>query len=274
VLGSAGFQWPNTPRRRSRQQQILPYSHKDPYRQWRRHPDDGFHREYPFNAYDRFKKPGGNQATHWSEGFQYRSQNQRTDTSAAGGKRRRPKHSQLLLENGADPETRCENGKTPLLRAVPGRHYRAIKALLRHKGVNPDAREASPWGPTPLVLAARYTLVAIAQILLETKGVQPDLEDNDGRTPLSWALETGHLGLAKLLLKHGADINREDRKGKTPMAYAPENISRLKLLGILGLSPDLAGRLVSGESQPPEAAHQGLSICGPDEGDVELGKAA
>jgi ankyrin repeat protein len=46
-----------------------------------------------------------------------------------------PKIIQLLLQNGVDPETRCDKGKTPLLCAVSAGHYLATKLLLGHKGI-------------------------------------------------------------------------------------------------------------------------------------------
>ena len=31
--------------------------------------------------------------------------------------------------------------------------------------------------------------------------------DSEGRTPLHWAVDRGHLNLTELLLNHGADVN-------------------------------------------------------------------
>jgi ankyrin len=60
-----------------------------------------------------------------------------------------------------------------------------------------------------LHLAAEYGRIQIAQLLLE-KGAAVDPMDNLGRTPLLWAAENRHADVARLLISHGADVNRED----------------------------------------------------------------
>ena len=48
---------------------------------------------------------------------------------------------------------------------------------------------------------------------------RPDVNcrDKDGRTPLHWAVLSGHESLVELLLSRGADINCQDKEGKTPL---------------------------------------------------------
>ena len=99
---------------------------------------------------------------------------------------------QLLLDKGADTESRAENGRTPLSWAAA----KARKELVR--------------------------------LLLE-KGADIESRDRDGRTPLSWAVAerpTWHNrpregeAVVHLLIEKGADIKSEDNQGRTPLWWA------------------------------------------------------
>jgi 26S proteasome non-ATPase regulatory subunit 10 len=52
-------------------------------------------------------------------------------------------------------------------------------------------------------------------MLLE-RGAAIDARDNDGKTSLHVAVELGKIEVARLLLKHGADVNVRDKIGRTP----------------------------------------------------------
>ncbi|CAA2940315.1 acyl- -binding domain-containing 1-like [Olea europaea subsp. europaea] len=51
-------------------------------------------------------------------------------------------------------------------------------------------------------------------------GVPADLRDSEGRTPLHWAVDRGHMNITELLLKKNADVNAKDDEGQTPLHYA------------------------------------------------------
>ncbi|KAH8744168.1 ankyrin repeat-containing domain protein, partial [Hyaloscypha finlandica] len=42
-------------------------------------------------------------------------------------------------------------------------------------------------------------------------------------TPLSWAAQSGHEGIVKLLLEKGADVEAKDSVSRTPLLYAAKN---------------------------------------------------
>ncbi|KAF9603978.1 hypothetical protein IFM89_039332 [Coptis chinensis] len=44
--------------------------------------------------------------------------------------------------------------------------------------------------------------------------------DSEGRTPLHWAVDRGHLKVAELLVSKKADVNVKDNEGQTPLHYA------------------------------------------------------
>ncbi|KAG6745538.1 hypothetical protein POTOM_050034 [Populus tomentosa] len=51
-------------------------------------------------------------------------------------------------------------------------------------------------------------------------GVSVNLKDGEGRTPLHWAVDRGHLNIAEVLVGKDADINAKDNEGQTPLHYA------------------------------------------------------
>ncbi|GMH18346.1 hypothetical protein Nepgr_020187 [Nepenthes gracilis] len=51
-------------------------------------------------------------------------------------------------------------------------------------------------------------------------GVSVNLKDSEGRTPLHWAVDRGHLSVVQLLINKNGDINTKDDEGQTPLHYA------------------------------------------------------
>ncbi|KAL1532058.1 Acyl-CoA-binding domain-containing protein 1 [Salvia divinorum] len=47
-----------------------------------------------------------------------------------------------------------------------------------------------------------------------------NVKDSEGRTPLHWAVDRGHLNITELLLNKNADVNAKDGEGQTPLHYA------------------------------------------------------
>ncbi|CAH9069997.1 unnamed protein product [Cuscuta europaea] len=52
------------------------------------------------------------------------------------------------------------------------------------------------------------------------RGVPVDLKDSEGRTPLHWAVDRGHLNTTKVLLSKNANVNEKDNEGQGPLHYA------------------------------------------------------
>ncbi|CAL1404465.1 unnamed protein product [Linum trigynum] len=50
--------------------------------------------------------------------------------------------------------------------------------------------------------------------------VSVNLKDSEGRTPLHWAVDRGHLNIVELLVGRNADINAKDNEGQTALHYA------------------------------------------------------
>jgi ankyrin repeat protein len=72
-----------------------------------------------------------------------------------------------------------------------------------------------PRRTTGLHLTARYGLLYLTQRFLvsgySNRNIEADLEDGEGRTPLSYAAERGYEQVVKLLLDKGADVNAQGR---------------------------------------------------------------
>jgi len=62
-----------------------------------------------------------------------------------------------------------------------------VKLLLERDQVDPDSRDDD--GRTPLSYGARAESEGIVKLLLERDEVDPESLDNNGRTPLSYAAE-------------------------------------------------------------------------------------
>ena len=140
-----------------------------------------------------------------------------------------------LLDAGADPDSGIFTA------AITG-HFDIFKALLV-KGANPNLKSNNEYTPLTLTILRDYP--AITDLLLEwgadpnvglfgtikqgfvpavrsllSIGADPNLQDNDGNTPLMLATANNHLNMARVLSEWGADPNLKDREDNTPLMHA------------------------------------------------------
>lgn len=175
----------------------------------------------------------------------------------------------ILLEHGALPVAR-DNQETPLHIAARKCQAKLAEELLKH-GAAVNVRN---WRDTPLVVAKRENCPKVENLLL-SYGAEKDLiyalEFNDAqvleqalkfpdavRTPLDHdrrmghqalyiAATNGYLNLAKILLKHGADVNGgpcpQCGNCDTPLAQAvfSDNFELVSLLLKHGADPNHPG---------------------------------
>jgi uncharacterized protein len=118
--------------------------------------------------------------------------------------------------------------------AKDGDHH-MLEILMAHGARCP---EISKWG-------ARYYFknYLTARFLLE-RGMNPNHMNWRGFTLLHDMAHTGDLAKARLLIEHGADINRvDDEYRSTPLGYAARwgHVEMVKLLLDCGADPDKAG---------------------------------
>src|SRR6266851_812859 len=121
--------------------------------------------------------------------------------------------ARVLLERGADTETRDDNNWSPLERASGYGHVEVVQVLLEH-GADVNARDVN--NDTPLYWASNDGQAAAARVLLE-HNADPNAKCDNNETPLHRAQNEG---VARVLLEYGADTNARDRNNSTPLHEA------------------------------------------------------
>jgi len=138
---------------------------------------------------------------------------------------------EVLLDAGAEINAVGSGDTTPLNEAVfPGR--KAAAELLIRRGANLEIGDCT--GMTPLIWAAYLGNLEMATLLVENKA-QVDARDKGGNTALMDAIrlfasagaredwgKPDYMGVIKLLLTHGADVNLTNNYGDTPLKIAKE----------------------------------------------------
>ena len=83
-----------------------------------------------------------------------------------------------------------------------------------------DVNCANVAGVTPLLYAANHGNKALVKVLLD-EGADPDKTNNNGCTPLHWAVNSiANQEVVQLLMAHGAELNKADNRGWTPLHVA------------------------------------------------------
>lgn len=91
--------------------------------------------------------------------------------------------TQLLLEKGADIESKNPNDGTPLITAAREKH-KAVMQVLIGKGANVNA--ASKFGNTPLIFAVKWGEESMISLLLE-KGAKVNRKNQEGKGAIDFA---------------------------------------------------------------------------------------
>jgi ankyrin repeat protein len=123
-----------------------------------------------------------------------------------------------LLAQGANPNVRDEDMRTPLHQAVLGNSVGLMGLLIEaHADVNAKDNQ----GFTPLHFAAQEFLPEIARILVG-KGADVNAQDEDGNSVLWRAIFSsgGRNEVARFLLESGARDDLANHEGVTPRALA------------------------------------------------------
>ncbi|CAK9863968.1 unnamed protein product [Sphagnum jensenii] len=121
----------------------------------------------------------------------------------------------LLLDHGADINHTDVDGRVPLIEALIARHMELAK-LLWERGARLTA--AGNIGSF-LCAAARDGNLELLQDFLDFEADINEIDSN-GLTALHSAVAEGHLHTAKFLISHGANIWKMDNGGLTPLDLA------------------------------------------------------
>ncbi|XP_042481834.1 protein S-acyltransferase 24-like isoform X2 [Macadamia integrifolia] len=125
--------------------------------------------------------------------------------------------AQYIIERGGDVNAADHTGQTAL-------HWSAVRGaiqvaeLLLQEGARVDA--ADLYGYQTAHVAAQYGQTAFLYHIVTKWNADPDVPDNDGRSPLHWAAYKGFADCIRLLLFLDAYRGRQDKEGCTPLHWA------------------------------------------------------
>ena len=185
-----------------------------------------------------------------------------------------PIHQALTAGNASEVQKAAANknqlsalnkyGETPLLYAVKYRKADLVDILLS-KGADPNAQNPTN-GETPFIVAVKKNDDFMVKTLLKA-GAKSDVLDNEGTSPLKWAIRKNHVPMVKTivayigtdntelpaavleaaafgrtevlsyLLSIGAPVNARSARGETPLILAArfghiETIRKLISIGV------------------------------------------
>jgi ankyrin repeat protein len=160
-----------------------------------------------------------------------------------------------LLDAGADGNRTMPGGETVLMTAARAGEPAAVRVLLAH-GADPNAREELR-GQTALMWAAAKNQAAVVHALAELGADVNARTDNPppgtgrtfaslpatGFTPFLFAVRSGHLETAQVLLDAGADVNDTVSDGQSALVIAAANANWQMAAYLLdrGADPNHAG---------------------------------
>ncbi|KAI3326000.1 ankyrin [Xylariaceae sp. AK1471] len=132
----------------------------------------------------------------------------------------------LLLEWGADADTRDIYDGPPLLRAVDENSLECVRILVEH-GVDYKFKDCH--GRGILHGCANHGRSTIMRyLLMNLKDLDPDVQGDRGETPLHDAVFRNTEAVARVLLEYGARTDIKDKNGNTPLRMARDaNLDRL-----------------------------------------------
>ena len=120
--------------------------------------------------------------------------------------------AELLLEHGADVNTRRDDHRTPLHFASLFGNFEIVQLFIDH-GAEVDP--VDDLGKTPLHDVGKYNFqeddgVRVAQLLLD-HGADVNAKSSVGHTPLALAIQSEKPKLAELLFEHAANVNVQSK---------------------------------------------------------------
>ncbi|KAI1772519.1 ankyrin repeat-containing domain protein [Hypoxylon cercidicola] len=132
-------------------------------------------------------------------------------------------HGQDIIENAVKNQVgyRAGGGGWVQSQDAIKDHAHSLTNLLLERGVNLN-RSSAVDGWTPLLYAAKNGDLSKMNRLLTRQPNPADvhLPDQDGNSPLWWAITYKQIATVQLLTKHGANVNERYKDGSTPLLKA------------------------------------------------------
>ncbi|KLJ06552.1 hypothetical protein EMPG_10050 [Blastomyces silverae] len=135
-----------------------------------------------------------------------------------------------LIDHGVFVDSREEGTAFTALHQTAMRGYLAITSFLLERGADPQAKNDQ--GQTALHLAARNGMVSVVQLLLD-QGALVNAASHNGKTALHKAAKGNRLATVELLLDHGADVNTLNDFFMTPVDVAATQRNSGPVVGLL-----------------------------------------
>jgi ankyrin repeat protein len=135
--------------------------------------------------------------------------------------------ARLLIERGADVNAKDAMQDSPYLLAGAQGQLAILRMTL---AAGADLKSTNRYGGTALIPAAHYGHVETVRELLKT-GIDIDHVNRLGWTALLEAIILGdggaaHAEIVRLLVAHGASVQRADAQGVPPLAHAEQRGQR------------------------------------------------
>ncbi|CAL9112169.1 unnamed protein product [Musa textilis] len=122
-----------------------------------------------------------------------------------------------IIEHGGDVNATDNTGQTALHWSAVRGHIQVAELLLK-EGARVDASDL--YGYQTTHVAAQYGQTAFLYHIVTKWNADPDVPDNDGRSPLHWAAYKGFADCIRLLLFLDAYRGRQDKEGCTPLHWS------------------------------------------------------
>ena len=122
----------------------------------------------------------------------------------------------LLVESGAEVDTRNNDGDTPLFWAASKGHIEVVQLLIEQHA---DVNACDSKGRSCLWTAAFNGHTDVVRALVSA-GADVHLQKNDGSSPLTAASQERHIDCVKLLVDSGAEVETRQNNGETPLYWA------------------------------------------------------
>lgn len=133
------------------------------------------------------------------------------------------RHDELveyLLGSPASAASKDENKRTPLHIAALIGSERMVRLLLL-KGA--DVESLDKRGETPILKASQHGEVSVVRVLLGAGASVSIRSTSDDASPLDWAAYEGHMGVLRVLIEHGMDVDSTSSKGYSALHRAAEH---------------------------------------------------
>ncbi|KAI9666578.1 MAG: hypothetical protein M1821_004514 [Bathelium mastoideum] len=183
----------------------------------------------------------------------------------------------LLKQQGTNPNSRDQDGRTPLAIAAADGNPLAMKLLSRRQVVDVNCKDR--FGCTPLISTVRLWGTKIVQedlceqcdvhgrvrLLLKRSDIDINTGDFEGRTALSWAVGLSARRLVQRLLSQSDIVtDQKDNQGRSPLSWAAEGDETkdpLKILQMLLERGDVDPDSKDKDGRTPLSYASGSHLC-------------